>query len=94
MSRTLRRRNCHHEYRDVLYISSVRAMLDPVSPAGRKAVALYHSDNHETWPIPRWWRRECKVSVKTKHERMIRRWLNHPEFDPVFAPRHDKGYFW
>jgi hypothetical protein len=94
MSRTLRRRNCRHAYRYVLNDRSVEALLDPVSPAGRWALALYHSDNHWTCPIPRGWRRACKANVKTQHERMIRRWLDDPEFDPVFVQRHDKGWFW
>lgn len=98
MSRTLRRRNCRHKYWWVLrdpsvFFSRCETMLDPVSPAGRRALALYHSDNHQPGTLPQWWRRACKANVKTKHERMIRRWLNNPEFDPVFVPRHNKGWF-
>ena len=102
MARTFRRRRERHEYRwvlrdwriDLLRRSWVK--LDPHSNAGRKAIALFHSDKDVTMggAAPRWYRRVSDHQIRTGNDRMLRRWLVDPGFDPVFQDWHKHQANW
>ena len=89
MARTFRRKRERHEYCWVLHDweSRVRCghwvQLHPRSKAGRKAIAIFHSDKSVTMggSAPRWYRKASDHRIRTANERMLRRWLVDPEFD-------------
>jgi hypothetical protein len=99
MARTFRRRRERHEYRWVLrecasglpFPSWVR--IDARSAAGRRAIALYHSDKTLSMKgsAPRWFRKMFDHRIRTANDRMFRRWLADPSFDPVFLDWHKHG---
>jgi hypothetical protein len=95
MSRTFRRKAERHEYYWVLRDSDQRALghwvlLAPRSKGGRKAIARFHSDAMVTMraSAPRAYRKAFDRRVNTRNDRMLRRWLNDPRFDPVFQAWH------
>lgn len=106
MSRTFRRMGVRHTYRWVLQVwvpsDAVSGLpghwapLDPRSPAGRKALARYHSDNRASSRPPRWFCRAVDHEIRTDNDRMLRRWLADPEFDPVFRAwhHHEACWYW
>ena len=104
MSRTIRRKRERHEYYWVLHDWESRlprghwVQLDPRSEAGRKAIALFHSDKSVTMgsSAPRWYRKVFDHRIRTGNDRMLRRWLADPEFDPVFRAwhKHDANWSW
>jgi hypothetical protein len=104
MARTFRRRRERHEYRWVLRAFDLqglyphRVQIDPRSKAGRKAIALYHSDKIVTMggSAPRWFRKVSDHRIRTVNDRMFRRWLADPSFDPVFRVwhKHDANWAW
>lgn len=104
MARTFRRKREHHEYRWVLHdwASDLdyghRVQHDPRSKAGRKAIARFHSDKSVTMSgsAPRWYRKVSDGRIRTTNDRMLRRWLNDPQFDPVFRDwhKHDANWSW
>lgn len=104
MARTFRRKRERHEYRWVLRdrISDLpfwrRSLLDPRSRAGRKAIARFHSDKLVTMSgsAPRWYRRVSDRRIRTANDRMLRRWLVDPQFDPIFRDwhKHDANWSW
>jgi hypothetical protein len=102
MARTFRRRQQRHEYRWVLrrfepgvpypgWIS-----IDARTAAGRRAIALFHSDKTVTMngSAPRWFRKVFDHRIRTANDRMFRRWLADPSFDPVFLAWHKHGANW
>ena len=104
MARTFRRKRERHEYYWVLHNWESRAPfghwvpLDPQSKAGRKAIARFHSDKSVTMggSAPRWYRKVSDHRIRTTNDRMLRRWLGDPEFDPVFRTwhNHDANWSW
>lgn len=104
MSRTYRRKRQRHEYYWVLHDWDAPIsyghwiQLDPQSKAGRKAIARFHSDNEVTMggSAPRWYRKVSDHQIRTGNDRMLRRWLADPEFDPVFRVwhNHDANWSW
>lgn len=97
MSRTYRRRGARHEYSWVLREREwtaggtlVTIRIEARSAQGRKAIARFHSDAHVTLgsSAPRWYRRIFDHRLRTLNARQLRRWLNDPEYDPVFQIRH------
>lgn len=100
MARTFRRRRHRHEYRWVLrdWNREVRSWvrIDAHSPAGRKAIARFHSDATVTLgsTAPRWYRKVFDHRIRTANDRAMRRWLADPEFEPVFVVWHKHNANW
>ena len=104
MARTFRRKRERHEYYWVLHDWESRlpfghwVQLDPRSKAGRKAIAHFHSDKTVTMrgSAPRWYRKAFDHRIRSANDRMLRRWLADPEFDPVFRAwhNHDANWSW
>lgn len=104
MARTFRRKRERHEYSWVLHDwkfglpRSNGQKLDPKSPAGRKAIALFHSDATGTMSgsAPRWYRKVSDHRIRTGNDWALRRWLSDPGFDPVFQDwhRHEANWNW
>jgi len=96
MARTYRRKRYCYEYRWVLrdwcpgkpFGNWIQ--LDLRSPAGRKALARFHSDKEATMngAAPRWYRKVSDHRIRTVNNRMLRRWLADPDFEPVFRDWH------
>ena len=101
MSRTFRRKNQQHEYRWVLKdwdafckgIQTVR--YSKKSLAGRKAIAVFHSDAQVTMAssAPRWYRRAHDHRRRTENNRVMRLWLAGLA-DPFFEVRHRQDANW
>ena len=103
MSRTLRRKNQQHEYVWVLRDwnaffgerSAIR--LSPKSRAGRKAIAIFHSDAQVTMnsSAPRWYRKGFERRRRTRNNRVMRLWLSGLA-EPIFEARHrhDANWSW
>ena len=102
MSRTFRRKRERHEYYWVLldwdfnFPFGHRVLLDPHSKAGRKAIACFHSENDVTMrsSAPRWYRKISDHRIRTGNDRMFKRWLDNPEFEPVFRAWHNHEANW
>ena len=102
MSRTYRRRGERHEYRWVLRDWSVAAtsatsvLLDRHSPAGRRAIARFHSDAEVTMKggAPHWFCRIFKRRQRNANTRELLRWLADPGYDPVMQARHRSSAKW
>lgn len=104
MARTLRRKGERHEYDWVLRDWESgrpywhRVQIDPRSKAGRKAIARFHSDKTVTMSgsAPRWYRKVSDHRIRTVNARVLRRWLDDPQFDPVFQDwhKHDANWSW
>jgi hypothetical protein len=104
MSRTFRRKNQVHEYfwalRDWdLFLKRGAVVLHQrSSPSGRKATAVFHSDREITLgsSAPRWYRKVFDRRRRTRNERMMRRWMMAPDFDPVFeaSHKHEANWSW
>jgi hypothetical protein len=102
MSRTFRRRGERHEYYWVLREYEwagdrvVPVQIDARSKAGRKAIALFHSDAYFSLrsSAPRWYRRLFDHRLNLLNERELRRWLDDPEYDPGFEARHHHAANW
>jgi hypothetical protein len=104
MARTFRRKSGRHDYQWVLRTFDPqcpypqRVLIDPRSKAGRKAIALYHSDKLVTMggAAPRWYRKVYDRRMRAANDRMYRRWLADPSFDPVFRAwhKHDANWSW
>ena len=104
MSRTLRRKNQQHDYDWVLidWRSRIPGVQyprhDSRSALGQKAIARYHSDSTITMgsTAPRSYRKAFDHRLRTRNDRQMRKWLEDPEFDPVFDAyhRHDANYSW
>lgn len=106
MSRTYRRKNERHEYHRVLRDYSQEAYLpayvpvDRHSKEGRRALARFHSDAYTSMSLkssaPRKFRKSYQRRLNEGNQRMLRRWLADPGFDPVFdvQHRHAANYDW
>lgn len=104
MSCTFRRKRERHEYYWVLndwdfnLSFGHRVLLDLHSKAGRKAIARFHSDKAVTMgsSAPRWYRKISDHQIRTGNDRMFRRWLNDPEFEPIFRVwhKHEANWSW
>jgi hypothetical protein len=104
MARTYRRKRYCYEYCWVLRDWHPGKpvgnwiQLDPRSQAGRKALARFHSDKEATMngAAPRWYRKVSDHRIRTVNNRMLRRWLADPDFEPVFRDwhRHDANWSW
>ena len=104
MSRTFRRKRERHEYYWVLndwdfsLSFGHRVLLDLHSKPGRKAIARFHSDKAVTMgsSAPRWYRKISDHQIRTGNDRMFRRWLNNPEFEPIFRVwhKHEANWRW
>ena len=102
MSRTYRRRGERHDYDWVLRDSCwangtlVTFVIDPRSKEGRCAIARFHSD--ACWTLrstaPRWYRRFFDHQLRTLNQRQLRRSLDNPHYEPVFAARHRHNANW
>jgi hypothetical protein len=72
--------------------------VDPKSTAGRRAIAKFHSDKARTMRCgpPRSYRKFFQRRLNTSNDRMLRRCLADPAFDPVFSPwhKHSAMYAW
>ena len=94
MSRTFRRKNQQHEYSwvlkdwDTFFNGRQTVHHSPKSPAGRKAIAVFHSDALVTMAssAPRWYRKEYDHRRRTKNNRVMRLWLAGLA-DPFFEVR-------
>ena len=103
MSRTFRRKNQQHEYVwvlkdwDTFFKGERTVQYSPKSPAGRKAIAIFHSDAQVTMAssAPRWYRRVFEHRRRTRNNRVMRLWLKGLA-DPVFEVRHrhDANWSW
>lgn len=104
MARTFRRKQERHEYYWVLHDWESKlpygqwVQLDLQSKAGRRAIARFHSDKTVTVgsSAPRCYRKVFDRRIRTANNRMLRRWLADPEFDPVFRAwhKHDANWSW
>ncbi len=102
MARTFRRKQAYYEYYWVLrkwscqYPYSFPVKIDPKSQAGRQALARFHSDKWVTMggAAPRWYRKVYDHRLRTYNNRMLRRWIADPEFDPVFQAWHKHCANW
>ena len=102
MARTFRRKRDRHEYYWVLHDWGAKTpfghwvQLDPRSKSGRKAIARFHSDKSVTMSgaAPRWYRKVSDHRIRTANDRMLRRWLTDPEFDPAFRTLHNHDANW
>lgn len=103
MARTFRRKHAQHEYfwvlRTPVWLGSSLdyERIDPRTKEGRKALARFHSDKSVTMaPAPRWYRKVSDHRIRTKNDRVMRRWLSDPDFDPVFQDwhKHDANWSW
>ncbi|QWD62384.1 hypothetical protein [Polynucleobacter sp. MWH-UH25E] len=104
MSRTIRRKHQRYEYVWVLkdwelfFSGRPNVRHDQHSPAGRKAIAIFHSDKEVTMgsSAPHWYRKIFERQRRTRNNREMRKWLNNPSFDPVFEcrHRHDANWAW
>ena len=104
MSRTLRRKNQQHDYDWVLIDWNSRFLgvqyphHDSKLALGQKAIARYHSDSQVKMgcTAPRSYRKAYDHRLRTQNNRQMRKWLEDPEFDPVFEAyhRHDANYSW
>jgi len=102
MSRTYRRRGQRQDYAWVLldhrWASGVLIsfLSDARSKEGRRAIARFHSDAHWTLrsTAPRWYRRAFDHRIRSANTRQLRRWLNDPDYDPVFQTRHRHNANW
>lgn len=104
MARTFRRKAERYDYDWVLHDREsdlphwYRVLLDPRSKDGRKAIARFHSDKSVTMSgsAPHWYRKVSDGRIRTANDRMLRRWLNDPQFDPVFRDwhKHDANWSW
>lgn len=102
MSRTYRRRGARHDYdwvlRDYRWLDGalVPFLIEPHSKEGRRAIARFHSD--ACWTLrstaPRWYRRIFDHQLRTLNTRQLRRWLNDPDYNPVFQARHRHNANW
>jgi len=103
MSRTFRRKNQKHEYIwvlkdwDTFFKDRHAARHNPHSRAGRKAIAVFHSDAQVTMAsaAPRWYRRVIEHRRRTRNNRVMRLWLKGLA-DPMFEVRHrhDANWSW
>ncbi|WP_143070812.1 hypothetical protein [Polynucleobacter asymbioticus] len=102
MSRTMRRKNERYEYTWVLkdwdlYIKcGIRVQHDSRSSAGRKAIAIFHSDKQVTMgtSAPRWYKRLYDRRRRTRNNRVMKHWLDGKDFDPLFEARHRHEANW
>jgi len=104
MARTIRRRRAQHLYPRILWERVTNERFDfriqPVdasSSTGRRKLARFHSDAwHGSWigDMPRSYRKASDTRFKTINDRMFRRWLNDPDFEPVFQPWHMRDAKW
>jgi hypothetical protein len=104
MARTFRRKHERQEYSWVLrelkfvHYRATWTILDPKSKAGLKAIARFHSDATVTMrgTAPRWFRKASDHRIRTRNDRMLRRWIADPGFDPVFqvSHMHDADWSW
>ena len=101
MSRTFRRKNQAHEYLWVLKdwdrftYGGPNILHDHKSFAGRKAIAIFHSDAQATMSssAPRWYRKAFDRQRRTKNNRQMRLWLE-GRVDPIFEVRHSHDANW
>jgi hypothetical protein len=103
MSRTFRRKNQQHEYVwvlknwDVFFNGGPTIFHGPNSAAGRKAIAVFHSDAQVTMgrSAPRWYRRAFEHRRRTRNNRVMRLYLKGLA-DPLFEARHrhDANWSW
>ena len=103
MSRTFRRKNQKHEYIwvlkdwDLFLNGGPNILYDRKSCAGRKALAIFHSDAEVTMSssAPRWYRKEFDQRRRTKNNREMHLWLE-GRVDPIFEVRHrhDANWSW
>ena len=102
MARTYRRRGQRHDYDWVLldyrWVGGVLVpfLIDARSKEGRRAIARFHSD--ACWTLrgiaPRWYRRVFDHRLRSANAGQLRRWLNDPDYDPVFHVRHRHNANW
>lgn len=103
MSRTFRRKNQQHEYVWVLkdwnifFNGGLTIRHSANSVAGRKAIAIFHSDAQVTMgsSAPRWYRKAFEDRRRTRNNRVMRLWLKGIA-DPLFESRHrhDANWSW
>lgn len=104
MSRTFRRKNQQHEYTWVLrdwdcYEVGIPGVFhDPQSSAGKKAVAIFHSDKSVTMgnAAPHWYRKKYDHQRRTRNNRVMKSWLDGKDIDPLFEVwhRHEANRTW
>ena len=102
MSRTYRRRGERHDYgwvlRDCRWVDGtmVPFHVDARSKEGRRAIARFHSDAYLTLrsTAPCWYRRIFDYRLGIFNARQLCRWLDDPDYDPVFEVRHRHNANW
>jgi len=72
-----------------------KVWIDPRSKAGRKAIARFYADKTVA-SAPRWYRKASDHRIRTGNDRILRRWLADPGFDPVFRVwhKHEANWSW
>lgn len=101
MSRAIRRRGRTDEYSWVLRdwdcypLQSVK-FLDRHSTAGRRAIALFHSDKQATRNSsePRWFRKHFNRKLRAFDDREVHRWFGNPDYEPIPRVRHRHSASW
>jgi len=96
MSRTYRRRGQRHDYdwvlRDSRWVNGVLVRFGSIRNQTKDAArfARFHSDAFWTLrsTAPRRYRRIFDHRQRTLNTRQLRRWLDDPNYDPVFDVRH------
>ena len=92
MSRTRRRIGAEYSYLLPSMYSDV-----PVPDEDRVWINKFHSDHgYKAGSPPRGFVRLYKRKMNRHNDRMLRRWLHDPSFDPVFEPKtyHRAQWAW
>ena len=104
MSRTFRRKNQQHEYAWVLkdwdhsQAGEADVLFDVKSTAGKKSIAIFHSDKAVTMgdAAPRWYRKKYDHQRRTRNNRVMCLWLSGKDIEPLFEVwhRHEANGTW
>ena len=94
MSRTFRRTKATHRlswYLSLYGEHSADASSVNVTSTDLSALsAMFHSDRGVVLmtSAPRFFRKAFEHRAKLRNDRMLRQWIENPQFDPVFENRH------
>lgn len=104
MSRTFRRKNARHMFRD--YVGRVDQIdswdvkryggATPEETLAKKA-AWFLGDNHKgAWNAPSWYRRERNRRVSRQNDHELVRCLKRDEWDDhqIISPKRDAAWYW
>jgi len=85
--------HCVHTNKDALDKGEAKIAEIGQTPPG---VARFHPDAYWTLrsTAPRWYRRIFDHRLRMLNIRQLRRWLDDPDYDPVFEVRHRHSADW